>query len=852
MLHVLIDTSVSVQYGKWLEMTGCVDVGLDGHGEEGNVNGSENDDIRHPSESAIGNPSTSTSTGTSSSLSTKDKLDLLQSKFHAWDRLALDGPPGLIGVQHRPSGIYDLTGGVYLLGSEDGRELFWVDLPDGEGEEGGNGGGGGGSVKWRKVRTDKAIVDMGLCVYEHELLGIVTTHPADPGSQFPPQGQGEGQEQVIELSFIHLPTNRPHRLAQVNPIVVDSYKSGSPPAIALEIVGYHLVLVLSYSFRMGLNFLFHQQQNQNQDHQGGPLDRVFVYKWTTGVLVAQFDKPARTYSSVVFLTERLFLLPNARENQLEVYRIPEVPISSRGEHYKPEMVLRLPRLSEERIISSIACRGEPAPYASSSKGKMRGKGKDLTVVSSPASSIVIFNIRILPAEMFVGFPMLGNVFTLVVQRGALVDLVDSPISMRNPTPLILPYASWGPPLTRWFTSSRIPTRWITTSASSRMVLIPSSAPDTDFGSPYMVCDFNPCAVKWTRKRKGELREVRRVVEGRLREVVRGLRGVVNLGRKMRTERERELEREFEMQMEREGKGGWVEAEWEEMRIPGGWMDQVEEPIVAPLSLTQTLSQTQADFDRAQFYIHPVDPDRDSDPDPNPEMDMDTDEDEDGDGDEDEGWDDPSERILGTILGLRSRAGERGWWMGLVVPSAALDFVPVDHPLRGEYLSLRRRYEELTEEMGRMWTVGDTRVGSLRGDKRGGGGGGRYDWEEDGEEEEEEEEEGLTDSSLLPPESQQLFDDPGGVVRGSLPYAARLSSGRYRWDGVLMDEERVLGITVSCLFFSFVFSLFFWFFNSLIDSIPFLFDLFCSVPFLWASRFGWFPFVSRENCYGRVY
>lgn len=219
-----------------------------------------------------------------------------------------------------------------------------------------------------------------------------------------------------------------------------------------------------------------------------------------------------------------------------------------------------------------------------------------------------------------------------------------------------------------------------------------------------MCDFNPCAVKWTRKRKGEVRAVWMMVRNRLKEVVKGLRQIWLWEEEMREKEEEE--------------GG--------IHIPGAWLDSEDDDPHDAL-------QAQSDLDHGQFHIHSRD--TESYPDPDSEFDA------------------PH-----------------------FLPSRALDLVPMDDPLRDEYAQLRERYDDLLEELGRMWTVGGSSSSNTNTDAD-------------------------ADSSLLPPEFQQLFDDPSGLIRGSLPYAARLSPGRYRWDGVLMDEERVLGITVS--FFSFL-------------------------------------------------
>jgi hypothetical protein len=70
-----------------------------------------------------------------------------------------------IPVDHNPSGIYDLTGGVYLLGNHNRQDLHYLRLPSHPDEKTG----------WNTIKVGRTIIDMGLCVYEHDLIAVVTT-----------------------------------------------------------------------------------------------------------------------------------------------------------------------------------------------------------------------------------------------------------------------------------------------------------------------------------------------------------------------------------------------------------------------------------------------------------------------------------------------------------------------------------------------------------------------------------------------------------------------------------------------------------------------------------------------------
>ena len=100
-----------------------------------------------------------------SDLPLSKKLEQLKDGEKAW---AVLKPTSIttIPVKHNTSGIYDLTGGVYLLGNQSRRDLHYVRLPSHPGEE----------PEWSTIHVGRTIIDMGLCVYEHDLIAVVTTY----------------------------------------------------------------------------------------------------------------------------------------------------------------------------------------------------------------------------------------------------------------------------------------------------------------------------------------------------------------------------------------------------------------------------------------------------------------------------------------------------------------------------------------------------------------------------------------------------------------------------------------------------------------------------------------------------
>lgn len=95
-----------------------------------------------------------------------DQLKVLtdaEKRWQDWDYTGFNR----LGVQHRPSGIYDLTSGIFILGegSTLGRltvGLRWVDLRLGK------------DLVWYRFDLQTPIVDLGLNVLEWDLIAVVS------------------------------------------------------------------------------------------------------------------------------------------------------------------------------------------------------------------------------------------------------------------------------------------------------------------------------------------------------------------------------------------------------------------------------------------------------------------------------------------------------------------------------------------------------------------------------------------------------------------------------------------------------------------------------------------------------
>ncbi len=148
-LHALVTASAALQYALELHVAGMVD-----------------------------NPAARAVPG--------ERLHLLRRKTAAWRTLDLHpnvGERTVLPLRHSPSGIYDLTGGVLLLGERRHAEnhtgtdsVHTVQLHaafTGEKEKGRERKDGVPPL-WRTVDLGKQVIDVGLAIQEHDLIAIVT------------------------------------------------------------------------------------------------------------------------------------------------------------------------------------------------------------------------------------------------------------------------------------------------------------------------------------------------------------------------------------------------------------------------------------------------------------------------------------------------------------------------------------------------------------------------------------------------------------------------------------------------------------------------------------------------------
>lgn len=261
--------------------------------------------------------------------------------------------------------------------------------------------------------------------------------------------------------------------------------------------------------------------------------------------VQSFVAPYHSYSGLIFLDEHLLLLPNTQRGALEVWDLPR--FSSAPSPSVPICVLQLPLLAPGRSFGPLSCRAEPSPIGAKSlalkfeqeKDSIMAKRQQRPYRLKAEEAIIIFNIRIQPLQtgphpgVALGF---SHIYSFFVHRKSILKIVKERKQDDVPPPKIdidfpsssdllpqpIPWEEWGPKKTRWLEADDVPTRWITTTSGQRAALISSHASNTEgSGSPIVVLDFNEWTVKKTvYDLKEKMRKVKEKEERRRRKLER--------------------------------------------------------------------------------------------------------------------------------------------------------------------------------------------------------------------------------------------------------------------------------------------------------------------------------------------
>ncbi|KAI0028553.1 hypothetical protein K488DRAFT_89627 [Vararia minispora EC-137] len=320
------------------------------------------------------------------SLSSSDRLDRLRQRERNWRSLK-EVSSYEVKLPFRPNGIYDLAGGIFILGIGDGSsgQYGYLRLLS-----------AGDEMKppsWNLFTVDAELVDFGLSVYENDLIVLVTRKLQQGNSDF------GGLSTLFEIHFRTLSGGDPHpRATKAVVSLLESAGIVSHADAFTEIVG-DLVVILLFPW-------------------GDTVENLYLINWNTGSVKLIDTFAAGAHTGVAWLSEDAIIIPNIEEDSLDIFRLSPVQDSN-----VPEMFI---------------CRAEPNPYKFTSGFNNHGRPFHCT----PESAILLVTLR---------FSHPGGIsLSMVIHREKLLAFALSSSEDDDQSIITAPYSEWGVQSTCWF------------------------------------------------------------------------------------------------------------------------------------------------------------------------------------------------------------------------------------------------------------------------------------------------------------------------------------------------------------------------------------------------------------------
>ncbi|KIL58909.1 hypothetical protein M378DRAFT_85776, partial [Amanita muscaria Koide BX008] len=378
-----------------------------------------------------------------SPLSYAERLEALEKREDAWRTLEPVFET-TIEVNHHPFGNHGLTAGTYFLDDKDRKDLYFCHLPSSPQD----------NPRWVRIpghgpaqNWSGLLISFALAVYEHDL--IINVVSSEIGNQT------DMQRHSLDLVLLKFSTGEYHPLAR-HPRIHVQRSSDVRPSVIPTVLGDNVALVV------------HSGENA-----AASLHKLFIFDWKTGHKRLQHGAAKNAYSTPVFVSPELLLVPNRALSSFEVWHLPP----SHANTTPPVQILslRLPAVSQNFFIFDLACDGGPSPFLHSIPYFL-----PRPFFPSPENSIIIANLRV---ETFKGLRSAS--YTLIMSRRALLDTIQQWYNFPQ-----VQWADWGPPISRWFRVAERRTMLTPTSAGQRCALLLPD-PDDMEKSIVSVADFNP-------------------------------------------------------------------------------------------------------------------------------------------------------------------------------------------------------------------------------------------------------------------------------------------------------------------------------------------------------------------------
>ncbi|KAH6912077.1 hypothetical protein BKA70DRAFT_1054255, partial [Coprinopsis sp. MPI-PUGE-AT-0042] len=287
-------------------------------------------------------------------LDTTQRLLMLRQREEAWWCLEPQLTT-LLNVHAKFSGLYDVSSSALLLGLDVSEyhlegttvvQSFALPSPSIPPSD----------IGRHLFEAPYEPVNIGISIEENDLVALVVRK----------------HERQLAIMLKRHSTGKPHELAQRQTVLLTHV--GQLEDTAIEIAGSNLVLTTNTMGGAGV---------------------IRVYDWMRGILKGvNFVEDAQ---GIIFLTDGLFLTPNAITNTLDIFHIPSLSTDTHMDTHTPlKCILKLalpPSPSQDELLSNrIQCRCSPNPTAGGHFP--RYTAKDRPFAYDPDGAIAIFVLEI--------------------------------------------------------------------------------------------------------------------------------------------------------------------------------------------------------------------------------------------------------------------------------------------------------------------------------------------------------------------------------------------------------------------------------------------------------------------------
>ncbi|KAM6499814.1 hypothetical protein JOM56_005322 [Amanita muscaria] len=391
-----------------------------------------------------------------SSLSYAERLQALKKRAEAWRKLKPVFEMTILDTHSPTSSICRSTEGVYFITDDNRKDLNychlpsfpqdnprWIRIP-----------GHGPALDWSGI-----LVNFAAALHEHDLIVNFITYAY---LTF----QSNMQLHSLDLVLLKFSTGEYHPLAHRPRIHVQRSLEVKPWVVS-RIVGDNLALIV-----------------HSQD--GAFSDKLIIIDWKTGHKLLQHEATENAYSSLVFVSPELLLVPNSVLSHFEIWHLP-------SQQFNPQspiqiLSLQIPAVSPEYSFfhsGNFACNGEPNSFLRSMPYL-----PPQSFFSSPENSIIMVTLRMESSPRTRDSPTFP---TSHIFADSGLSYVTSGLATKSSTSrctfLQVPWAKWGPPISRWFQVSETHARWTGHSNGQRCAFLDPTPLDRE-KSVVSVVNFN--------------------------------------------------------------------------------------------------------------------------------------------------------------------------------------------------------------------------------------------------------------------------------------------------------------------------------------------------------------------------